>query len=469
MRIPQLFTRLRAFAGSHRWLPAIMTCAAVAIAASAATGWLRATDVSAIGDGIGEALVTPGRARGIADFADVVSVAAERLTPIREATLATDIRRVRAKPGDTVMKLLVGAGAPRGDAHRAILAMRKFYDPKNLMPGQEFRLTLASADMGMGHKGAGKDVLFGLKFRPEIDRDIVLLRREDGNFLADEIKRPLTREMVRVAATLDSSLYAAGERAGMPARILVEMIRAFSFDVDFQREIQPADRFEAMFEHLVTENGEVVRVGKIIHATLVLGGTALKIYRFQPEGGHADYFDEKGQSVRKALLRTPINGARLSSRFGRRRHPILGYTRMHRGVDFAAPKGTPVMAAGKGVVIARGYNRGHGRYVKIRHNSEYTTLYGHLHRYARDGAKGKRVKQGQVIGYVGSTGLSTGAHLHYEVARFGRIINPLRVKLPAGPKLRGKTLAAFQAARADIDKQLAALKTQTRIARRETD
>ncbi len=195
-----------------------------------------------------------------------------------------------------------------------------------------------------------------------------------------------------------------------------------------------------------------------------MSGTRVQIYRHTPQDADTDYFNEKGESVRKSLMRTPVNGARLSSRYGRRRHPILGYTRMHQGLDFAAPRGAPIMAAGSGIIDYAGRHGAYGNYIRIRHNSVYATAYAHLDHFAKGIRSGKRVKQGQVVGYVGSTGLSTGPHLHYEVMRNGRRINPLNVKLPAGRKLKGHELATFRTTAAKIDRILAGLPLQTRLA-----
>ena len=191
--------------------------------------------------------------------------------------------------------------------------------------------------------------------------------------------------------------------------------------------------------------------GDIVYAAMTLSGKRMELYRFTPKSGNTDYLDPKGDSVRKTLMRTPIDGARLSSGYGMRKHPILGYTKMHRGVDFAAPRGTPIYAAGDGTVEVAGRKGAYGKYVRIRHNSTYKTAYAHMSRYGKGIKKGKRVKQGQIIGYVGSTGRSTGPHLHYEILVNGRQINPRRVKLPSGEKLKGQDLEAFAQARAEID------------------
>ena len=229
------------------------------------------------------------------------------------------------------------------------------------------------------------------------------------------------------------------------------MIRIYSFDVDFQRELQPGDSFEVLYEALFENDGSLAKTDGVLYASLTLSGQRLDMYNFTPHSGHSDFFDSKGQSVRKTLMRTPIDGARLSSRFGMRKHPVLGYSRLHKGTDFAAPRGTPVYAAGDGVVESAGRNGAYGKYVRIRHNSTYKTAYAHMRRIAKGMRRGKRVRQGQVIGYVGSSGRSTGPHLHYEVLRGGRQVNPLKIKLPSGEKLKSADLESFERERARIN------------------
>jgi murein DD-endopeptidase MepM/ murein hydrolase activator NlpD len=275
-------------------------------------------------------------------------------------------------------------------------------------------------------------------------------RNEDGGFVSREIILPLKTESVHVEGVIDSSLFVNARDAGVPISVLIELVRIFSFDVDFQRDIWRDDKFEVLFDRQRNEDGEVVNNSDILYAKLSLRGVELPLYRYENSSGNIDYFNAKGEGVRKALMKTPIDGARLSSRFGKRKHPILGYTKQHSGVDFAAAKGTPVYAAGDGSVVQAGKNGGYGNYIKIRHNGTYSTAYAHLNAFARGVRQGKRVRQGQVIGYVGTTGRSTGPHLHYEVHREGRKINPLGLKLPSGEKLKGDRLAAFLAHR---DKQ----------------
>jgi murein DD-endopeptidase MepM/ murein hydrolase activator NlpD len=234
--------------------------------------------------------------------------------------------------------------------------------------------------------------------------------------------------------------------------------------VDFQRSIRPGDGFEVMFEKLYTEDGEFARFGNVLYGKLVLSGTNLPLYRFTTKGGLTDFFGTIGKSARKALMRTPIDGARLSSGFGRRRHPILGYTKMHRGLDFAAPRGTPIYAAGNGTVVYRARNGAYGNYIRIRHNSEYSTAYGHMSRFSRKVRRGRRVKQGQIIGYVGTTGRSTGPHLHYEVLNRGRQLNPFRLKLPSGKSLKGAELVRFNAERQRVQEKYTSLPKSATVA-----
>jgi len=246
--------------------------------------------------------------------------------------------------------------------------------------------------------------------------------------------------------------------------MIVELIRLYSFDVDFQRDIQPGDRFEVLFEAYYDERGELAKYGDILYAKLRVRNTDLPLYRFATKDGGADYFNKSGHSVRKALMKTPIDGARLTSGFGRRTHPILGYAKMHQGIDFGAPKGTPVMAAGSGVVEAAGRNGAYGKYLRIRHNSHYKTAYAHLSAFSRGIKRGARVRQGQIVAYVGSTGRSTGSHLHYEILVDGKRINPLRLSLPTGRKLKGVELVRFQAVHGSTKKLFAATPALTRLA-----
>ena len=253
---------------------------------------------------------------------------------------------------------------------------------------------------------------------------------------------------------IDKSLYLAGEEANLPPSVILTMTKPFGYDIDFQRDIHPGDRFIVLYERGIDPYTNVaVNYTEPLFVQLKVGNRTLSAYRFITDTGADLYFDNHGRDVRKTLLLTPIDGARISSGYGLRRHPILGYNKMHQGVDFAAPRGTPVYAAGDGIIeIAKRYGS-YGKYIRVRHHnsSDYSTAYAHLHRFAKGIKKGLKVQQGDVIGYVGSTGRSTGPHLHYEVLRHGKQINPRQVKQTAIKSLKNDELVRFRNRKAEID------------------
>lgn len=355
------------------------------------------------------------------------------------------LKKVAVAPGDTLMQLMTDAGAEPGDSQAAITALADKFNPRRLKVGQEIVLTFERND-------ADSYRLFEMSLSPSIEREVNVVRSDDG-FSAAETIREFNVDHARVAGVIDDSLYNAGLAAGMNNTLLSELIRIFSYDIDFQREIQTGDRFELFFERHYDDSGKTVKTGRIAAASMTLSGRELRYYHYQPsDGGDADYFTPAGQSVRKALLRTPIDGARLSSGFGMRRHPILGYSLMHKGSDFAAPTGTPIQAAGDGTVEVAGWNGAYGRYVRIRHSNGYATAYAHMSRLNVRG--GQRVRQGQIIGAVGTTGRSTGPHLHYEVLVNGKQVNPAGVRFPSGRKLAGKEYERFRQHIDGIDREI---------------
>jgi murein DD-endopeptidase MepM/ murein hydrolase activator NlpD len=246
------------------------------------------------------------------------------------------------------------------------------------------------------------------------------------------------------------SLYKAATDQIIPPNIIIEFARIYGFQVDFQRDIRKEDKFQIMYEAFVDKNKKIIETGEIIYANLKLSGQNNSLYFFNQKGSEGHY-DKNGKSVKKALMKTPINGARLSSPFGMRKHPIDGYNKMHKGTDFAAPKGTPIMASGDGVIKKAGWCGGGGNCIKIKHNSTYQTVYAHMSKFARGMKNGVRVKQGQTIGYVGSTGKSTGPHLHYEVIVNGKKVNSQKLKLPSGKILKGKNRQLFETNKIKID------------------
>lgn len=373
-------------------------------------------------------------------------------------------KTVSVSKGDTLMEVLTRAGADRTESHEAITALNEIFDPRSLRIGQDITLYFGNAD-DIQQSDAATPSLIRVSLNEDVDRQLAAVRTPGSGFTAQETILELDKKMVRTGGVIDSSLFLSAAQAGIPTKTIVDLIRIFSYDVDFQREIQPSDSFEVYFERFADENGNILKDGSILWASMTLSGKKLSVYRFKTEDdGFTDYYDEKGQSVKKTLMRTPIDGARLTSGFGKRKHPTLGYTKMHRGVDFGARSGTPIMAAGNGTVEFAARNGGYGNYVRIRHNSEFKTAYAHMSKFAKGIRKGARVRQGQIIGYVGSTGRSTGPHLHYEVHKSERQINPLSVKLPAGRKLGGKMLAAFQSRSEQIRQEVASVELETQLA-----
>ncbi|MEM7024519.1 MAG: peptidoglycan DD-metalloendopeptidase family protein [Pseudomonadota bacterium] len=383
------------------------------------------------------------------------------LTPAMLAVPATPpVEQITVGRGDTLSKILDRAEIDPAQAYAAVESLRDVYDPRRLKVGQELLITAAAADDGETGRR-----LVSLALDLDFDHQIRVVRDADGHYSAGKHERAQHRELVLRSGTIDDSLFLSADRADVPRGTTVNMIRLFSWDVDFQRDIRAGDGFEMLFEEVSLEDqADAVRGGDLLYAGLSLSGETLDAFRFEPEPGEVEYFDRTGRSLRKFLLRTPIDGARLSSGFGMRKHPILGYSRMHKGVDFAAPTGTPIYAAGSGRVIQAGRKGGYGNYIRVRHSGEYHTAYAHLSRFAKGIGPGKRVRQGQVIGYVGSTGRSTGPHLHYEVLRNDKQVNPLKVKQPPNTKLAGAVLERFHQEVARIDRLRGSLNSDTQIA-----
>ena len=359
--------------------------------------------------------------------------------------------------GSTLMEALVGTGGKRSDAHQAIQSFRELFDPRRLRAGQSVAVTLINAGDDAADIGSVSLTL-------SADSRLDVVRLEDGRFVSGFVVRELVLDHRRVEGTIQSSLYDAVLATGVPHGVLMDLIRVYSFDIDFQRDIQRGDRFEILYEMFVDDTGASVKPGDILFARMMVSDTDKPLYRFETANGRVDYFDANGKSSRKALMRTPIDGARLSSRFGMRKHPILRYTKMHKGLDFAAPRGTPIYAAGDGVIERASRHGAYGKYIRIRHNSEYATAYAHMSGFAKGMYPGKRVQQGQTIGYVGTTGRSTGPHLHYEVLRGHRQVNPLSVKLPTGATLTTADLEGFAKARDAVIALYSELPSVTQVA-----
>ena len=285
----------------------------------------------------------------------------------------------------------------------------------------------------------------------------VAIRKSKNNFEIIENILQLNKVEVVAKNIIKNNLYSSAVEAGVEPNIIVEFARIFGFEVDFQRDIRQGDWFEILYEKFEDDNNKVRDTGKIIYASMYVNGEEINLYNFK-FNNIEDFYDIKGKSITKSLMKTPINGARLSSSFGMRKHPILGYNKMHRGTDFAARSGTPIMASGSGTVTRARWCGGGGNCVKIKHNSTYETIYAHMKAFAKGIKEGRKVKQGQIIGYVGSTGLSTGPHLHYEVLVNGKKVNSQRLKLPSGKTLSGDEREQFELDRIKIDLKLSNLR-----------
>ena len=285
----------------------------------------------------------------------------------------------------------------------------------------------------------------------------VEIRKSQDNFVVKENILQLYKKEVVIKNVIKNNLYSSAVDAGLEPNIIIEFARIFGFEVDFQRDIRQGDWFEVLYERFEDDNNKVRDTGKIIYASMYVNKQEINLYNFK-FNNEEEYYDIKGKSITKSLMKTPINGARLSSSFGMRKHPILGYNKMHKGTDFAAPSGTPIMASGSGTITRARWCGGGGNCVKIKHNSTYETIYAHMKAFAKGIKEGRKVKQGQIIGYVGSTGLSTGPHLHYEVIVNGKKVNSQKLKLPSGKTLKGEERKQFELDRIKIDLRLAELR-----------
>jgi murein DD-endopeptidase MepM/ murein hydrolase activator NlpD len=372
------------------------------------------------------------------------------------ALMAT--KTVTIKAGDTLSSVLKRAGVAEEASFDVVQALRQVYNPKRLQAGQSMTLSFQAPNQ------AADPHLADLSFEVSPLESLSVARESDGSYSARKIIAETRRETVRYDGTISSSLSKAAAEVGVPNAVVEDFVKLFSYDVDFQRDIQEGDTFSVMFERVVTNDGRVVRNHDMSVASMTLRGTTMKFYAFRHQDGSIDFYNEKGEGVRKALTRTPINGAKLTSGFGMRRHPILGYSKMHQGIDFGAPTGTPILAAGDGIIEKREVYGGYGNYIRIRHGSGYATAYAHMSRFAADTQVGRRVKQNQVIGYVGSTGRSTGPHLHFEILRDNRQVNPMKVKFAASQKLEGAALARFKETRLKVEQQYAALSAPRTVA-----
>ena len=361
------------------------------------------------------------------------------------------------KNGDTLLKILADVGTEEQDVFSIIGALKKVKSSQNLSIGSQITITYRSIDdeESSDQNAKRKVVISNVTIPQSVEENIVITRKNDGSYDARELKVKLLRYNSRYFGVIKNGLYIDGVEAGISPNAMMNMITLYGYDIDFQRDIHSGDKFEMLVESFYDENGKKVRDGNVLFSSLTLQNRKIEIYMHKISDGdkvRVEYFDVKGNSIKKSLLRTPINGARVSSGFGMRRHPILGYSKMHKGVDFAAPIGTPILAAGSGTIVYMSPKGGYGNYVQIKHNSDYSTAYGHASRFSKRFRVGSKVKQGDVVAYVGNTGRSTGPHLHFELIYRGSQVNPSKVKATSGIKLVGKELVRFEASKNEIDR-----------------
>lgn len=367
-------------------------------------------------------------------------------TPQQEQILVVTVEK-----GDTLSGILTRQGVNKHEVGAALEQLKKHFDLRDLRAGWELEIGLNPRSPRVAN---GR--LVSVTFQPSIDVTYRIWRDQEG-FAAVKDVLELDKKIMVAKGEISNGLWVDANAMGVPNRVIGNLISIFAYSIDFQREIHQGDQFEALYEALYDKDGKFVRTGSLLYGSFKIGKKKKKeLYRFKNSKGSVSYFSHKGSSARRTLLRTPVDGARITSRYGRRKHPILGYTKKHKGVDFGAKRGTPVYSAGSGVVNYAGWRGSYGKYVRVRHNGTYQTAYAHLSKIARGMRNGKKVRQGQVIGYVGSTGRSTGPHLHYEVLKNGSQINPLKLTFNSRVQLGGNALKSFKSQRDRIK----ALRTQ---------
>ncbi len=344
------------------------------------------------------------------------------------------------KKGQSLNSILTDAGASQKEIFEISKVLKKFINLKTINTNQVFEI--------LTHKDTGEIIRLTINLD---NINSLHVFKKNKKFVANKIEKVLYKKTTLAEGMINSSMYQAAEKEKIDPEVIVNFAGIFGFEIDFQRDIRRGDIFQIVYDKYVDDDGELQKNGDIIYAYMKNNGREIALYRFVDQKGIPGYYRTNGKSIEKALMKTPINGARLSSTFGMRKHPILGYNKMHRGTDFAAPTGTPIMASGSGIIEQVGWNGAYGKYIRIKHNSKYKTAYAHLNGYARGIKKGAKVRQGQIIGYVGSTGRSTGPHLHYEVLVYGKRMNSQRLKLPSGRTLRGEDREKFEISRIKID------------------
>ena len=384
---------------------------------------------------------------------DPAAVAALQNTAFTQAEAQPGFARpetvpVRLERGETLERAVQRAGVAPAEAQLVVALLGHAMDTVHIKAGLMIQAAIARP-RAASPSDPGETRLIGLSLRTGPASAITVSRSFDGALRLRELDEKVRDETAVADGSIQGSLYESAQAIGATPQITAEVVKLFAHKLDFQRDIQPGDDFKLVFERKVTEAGRTVQAGDLQYAEL----HGVKFYRFA-RGNDVEYFDEAGKNIKGFLLKTPVDGAHITSLFGMRKHPVLGYTRAHQGIDFGAGAGTPILAAGDGVVAEAGRKGGYGNWLRIRHNGGWDTGYGHISRYAAGIHAGSHVRQGQVVAYVGATGLATGPHLHYEIWRNGARVNPLSTRVPQGTVLAGGELSRFRAEKARIDSLL---------------
>ena len=352
-------------------------------------------------------------------------------------------------PGDTIQKILKKYNVKNREIQIVINEYKKFGKSHQLSVGKKIAIIIEKKT---------KESNSIIKFSVPITKSttVEITKNEENKIISKKIITKLYKKKILSENVIKNSLYASAIKVKINPETIIEFARIFGFEIDFQRDIRKNDYFKVVYEKYFDESGKFVKSGSILYAHMTVNGREISLYKFGDDDNYG-YFDINGKSVEKALMKTPINGARLSSSYGMRKHPITGFTKMHQGTDFAAPLGTPIMASGSGTITRAKWCGGGGNCIKIKHNSTYQTIYAHMQSFAKGMKVGKKVRQGQIIGYVGSTGMSTGPHLHYEVIVNGKKVNSQTLKLPSGKVLKNEERKLFEIHRIKTDVLIAEL------------
>jgi len=354
------------------------------------------------------------------------------------------------KKGDTIQKILKKYEVQNSDIQTVINQYKKYGKPNQLLAGNEIDIIIEK------NSSTNKNSI--IKFSVPITKSttIAITKNEENKIISEKIITKLYKKKILSGNIIKNNLYSSAVKAKINPDTIIEFARIFGFEIDFQRDIRENDYFNILYEKYFDENGEFIKSGSIYYAHMTVNGREISLYKWGNDKDYG-YFDANGKSVEKALMKTPINGARLSSPFGMRKHPISGFNKMHQGTDFAAKEGTPIMASGTGIITRAKWCGGGGNCIKIKHNSTYQTIYAHMKSFAKGIKVGKKVRQGQIIGYVGSTGISTGPHLHYEVIVNGKKVNSQKLNLPSGKVLKDDERKQFEIHRIKTDVLIAEL------------